>query len=72
MIPRLLKQGTRKGQADVNKDPKRFLEYLKAERNASLLYRSLAETVDGDRREALLELADIEDKHAAHWIEKLN
>ena len=72
MIPRLLKQGTRKGQADVNKDPKRFLEYLKAERNASLLYRSLAETVDGDRREALLELADIEDKHAAHWIEKIN
>ena len=56
----------------MNTDPKRFLKYLKAERNASLLYRSLAETVDGDRREALIELADIEDKHAAHWIEKLN
>jgi len=56
----------------MNTDPKRFLNYLKAERNASLLYRSLAETVDGDRREALIELADIEDKHAAHWIEKLN
>lgn len=54
-----------------DKDPKRFLRYLSAERNASLLYRSLAETVDGDRREALIELADIEDKHAAHWIEKL-
>lgn len=53
------------------RDPKRFLRYLSAERNASLLYRSLAETVEGDRREALIELADIEDKHAAHWIEKL-
>ena len=38
-------------------DPRRFLRYLEAERNASLLYRALADTVDGDRREALLELA---------------
>lgn len=56
----------------MNRDPQRFLKYLKAERNASLLYRSLAETVDGERREALIELAEIEDKHAAHWVEKLN
>jgi VIT1/CCC1 family predicted Fe2+/Mn2+ transporter len=55
----------------VSKDPQRFLRYLEAERNASLLYRSLADTTDGDRREALLELADVEDKHAAHWISKL-
>jgi len=55
----------------VSKDPQRFLRYLEAERNASLLYRSLAETTDGDRRAALLELADVEDKHAAHWISKL-
>jgi VIT1/CCC1 family predicted Fe2+/Mn2+ transporter len=53
-------------------DPKRFVAYLRAERNASLLYRALAETVSGDRRDALLELADIEDKHAVHWVEKLN
>ncbi len=52
-------------------DPRRFLDYLAAERNASLLYRALADTVDGDRREALLELADIEDKHAEHWAAKL-
>jgi VIT1/CCC1 family predicted Fe2+/Mn2+ transporter len=52
-------------------DPRRFLRYLEAERNASLLYRALAETVDGDRREALLELAQIEDEHAEHWVEKL-
>lgn len=55
----------------MSKDPQRFLRYLEAERNASLLYRSLAETTDGDRRAALLELADVEDKHAAHWISKL-
>ncbi|MGA0209684.1 MAG: VIT1/CCC1 transporter family protein [Candidatus Nanopelagicales bacterium] len=55
----------------MSDDPKRFLKYLEAERNASLLYRSLAETTDGERREALLELADVEDKHAAHWIDKL-
>ena len=49
----------------------RFLRYLEAERKASLLYRALAETVDGERREALLELADIEDEHAEHWVAKL-
>ncbi len=37
-----------------------------------MLYRALAQNVDGDRREALLELADIEDEHAAHWIAKLD
>ena len=52
-------------------DPRRFLRYLDAERNASLLYRALAESTDGDQREALLELADVEDKHAQHWVDKL-
>ena len=52
-------------------DPRRFLKYLEAERKASMLYRSLAEASDGERREALLELADIEDEHAAHWVGKL-
>ena len=55
----------------MGNDPRRFLRYLEAERNASLLYRALADTVDGDRREALLELAQIEDEHAEHWVEKL-
>lgn len=54
----------------MSSDPRRFLRYLEAERNASLLYRSLAATTDGERKEALLELADIEDQHAAHWISK--
>ena len=55
----------------VERDPRRFLGYLQAERNAALLYRALAQTVDGERREAFLELADIEEQHSAHWIDKL-
>ena len=55
----------------MSNDPRRFLRYLEAERNAALLYRALAQTVEGDRRDALLELADIEDEHAAHWVELL-
>ncbi|MCB0918263.1 MAG: VIT1/CCC1 transporter family protein [Actinobacteria bacterium] len=48
-----------------------YIRYLQAERGAARLYRSLAELTDGDRREALLELADIEDKHSAHWLRRL-
>jgi len=49
------------------KQTKRYLQYLAAEREASRMYRALAEVATGDPQEALLELADIEDKHAAHW-----
>ena len=52
-------------------DPRRFLRYLQDERNAALLYRALADAADGDRRQALLELADIEDAHAEHWVDRL-
>lgn len=55
----------------MSDDPRRFLRYLDAERNASLLYRALAESTGGEQREALLELADVEDKHAQHWVDKL-
>jgi len=51
----------------MSRDAKRYLRYLAAEREASTMYRQLAELSSGDPREALLELADIEDKHAAHW-----
>lgn len=47
----------------------RYLDYLADERKAARLYRALAELTTGDRQEALLELAAIEDKHAAHWID---
>jgi rubrerythrin len=62
---------TQKAPADMDRDPKRFLRYLEEERQAALLYRSLAASMSGDRREALLELADIEERHARHWIATL-
>jgi VIT1/CCC1 family predicted Fe2+/Mn2+ transporter len=49
----------------------RFLRYLEDERAAARLYRALAGMTDGTRRAALLELAAIEDRHAAHWAELL-
>jgi VIT1/CCC1 family predicted Fe2+/Mn2+ transporter len=55
----------------MGSDPRRFLRYLEAERNAAMLYRALAGTVEGDRRDALIELAEIEEEHAAHWVDKL-
>ena len=54
-----------------DRDPKRFLRYLEAERNASLLYRALADASEGERREAFLELAAMEDEHTEHWVRKL-
>lgn len=55
----------------AGRDPRRYLQYLADERNAGLLYRALAQTVDGDRREAFLELAAMEDAHAQHWADLL-
>lgn len=53
------------------KATQRYLRYLDDERKASRMYRALAELTDGERRDALLELADIEDRHAAHWEDLL-
>ena len=50
----------------------RYLRYLEAERSASRMYRALADMTDGERREALLELAAMEDRHAAHWMALLH
>lgn len=53
--------------AKPKKSSRRYREYLDSERRAARLYDALAELTDGDRREALLELAEIERRHAAHW-----
>lgn len=45
----------------------RFRGYVRSEREAALLYRRLADTVEGDDRAVLLELARGEEAHAAHW-----
>jgi len=46
-------------------------DMLRSEREAAALYRSLAGNEQGERREVFLELADIEDRHAEHWEERL-
>ena len=53
------------------KDDRRFLKYLAAEREAGHMYRSLADLAQGDQRDALIELAQIEDRHAEHWASLL-
>lgn len=50
----------------------RYERYLAAERASGRMYRALADLTDGERREALLELAAIEDRHAAHWMALLH
>lgn len=50
----------------------RYLQYLAAERTSAHMYRALADLTQGDRREALLELAAIEERHAAHWMALLH
>jgi VIT1/CCC1 family predicted Fe2+/Mn2+ transporter len=44
---------------------------LESERQSAALYRGLAEGAEGDRQEIFRQLAAVEDKHAAHWAEKL-
>ena len=56
---------------NVAKDERRFLDYIEAEYTAALMYRTLAELTSGERRTALLDLAAMEDGHAAHWEAKL-
>ena len=49
----------------------RFRSYVRHEREAALLYRRLAETVEGQDRATLLRLAEGEEAHAAHWTQVL-
>jgi VIT1/CCC1 family predicted Fe2+/Mn2+ transporter len=49
----------------------RFRGALDSERRSAALYRSLAEGADGERQQVFLELAAVEERHAAHWATKL-
>lgn len=51
----------------MSRDVRRYLDYLRAERDAAAMYRALAALSEGEPAEALFELAEIEDRHAAHW-----
>lgn len=57
--------------ADQRAARARFRAALDAERQSAVLYRALADGAEGERRQILLELAAIEERHAAHWEDKL-
>lgn len=50
---------------------RRYREMLASERDAAALYRALAEADTGDRSDIFRQLADIEDRHAEHWADRL-
>ncbi|MGW7005109.1 VIT1/CCC1 transporter family protein [Streptomyces sp. NPDC054933] len=49
----------------------RFRELLASERQSAALYRGLAASATGERQQIFLELASVEERHAAHWADKL-
>lgn len=49
----------------------RFRTALRSERRSAALYRGLADGAAGERRDIFLELAAVEERHAAHWADKL-
>lgn len=49
----------------------RFRDMLASEQRSAALYRGLAAGTTGERKDILLQLAAVEDKHAAHWADKL-
>jgi VIT1/CCC1 family predicted Fe2+/Mn2+ transporter len=49
----------------------RFRQALEAERQSADLYRGLAAGAAGERQQIFLELASVEERHAAHWADKL-
>jgi len=49
----------------------RYRDLLASERGSAALYRGLADAAAGERREILLELAAVEERHARHWADKL-
>ncbi|MCU1657979.1 MAG: hypothetical protein JWO57_2635 [Pseudonocardiales bacterium] len=49
----------------------RFRDALDAERRSAALYRGLAAGATGERQQIFLELASVEERHAAHWADKL-
>jgi VIT1/CCC1 family predicted Fe2+/Mn2+ transporter len=58
-------------KAVTKKDIDRYLRHVDSEREAAALYRGLAQLSGRRRREAFEELAEIEDRHAAFWVEQL-
>jgi VIT1/CCC1 family predicted Fe2+/Mn2+ transporter len=53
------------------RDIRRWRRYLAAERAEAAVYRDLAARRTGEERDILLELAEAEGRHEAHWVELL-
>ncbi|MFC4529408.1 VIT1/CCC1 transporter family protein [Sphaerisporangium dianthi] len=49
----------------------RYRGALDSERQSAALYRGLAAGAEGERRQIFLQLAAVEERHAAHWADKL-
>jgi VIT1/CCC1 family predicted Fe2+/Mn2+ transporter len=49
----------------------RYRNMLDSERRSAALYRGLAAGAIGERQQVFLELAAVEERHAAHWADKL-
>ena len=52
-------------------DGRRYRALHASEKDSAALYRGLAASAEGERRQVFLELAAVEDRHAAHWAGKL-
>ena len=53
-------------------DRRRWIRYLVNERAEASVYRHLAARREGEERDILLELAEAEGRHEAHWLELLS
>ena len=61
------RSATPPSKQDIN----RYLQHVTSEREAAALYRGLAQVSGRRRRPVFEELAEIEDRHAAFWVERL-
>jgi rubrerythrin len=57
--------------SNTRSDRRRYRRYLSGERDAAAVYRAMAERADGEARRILLGLAEAEERHAAHWADRL-
>lgn len=59
------------GRRPSGRDTRRWRRYLADERAEAAVYRALAERAEGAERQILVELADAEGRHEAHWLHRL-
>jgi vacuolar iron transporter family protein len=61
----------RRRRAWLSSKAQQFRSHWADEMDGAAMYRALAERADGEQREIFLDLADAEERHAAHWAAKL-